>query len=114
MTRAVALWPAERRASGWELVAEALAGAGGHDKQDVAAGGGGFADFALVARGSRGGRRLGGGARGDFQGLSGHELRLWFHVARGAKSVGIGRVRAVRARPPRFLAWNTNVRPMRL
>jgi hypothetical protein len=31
-----------------ELVAEALAGACGHDEQDVATGGGGFADVTLV------------------------------------------------------------------
>ena len=33
---------------GGELVAEGLSGAGGHDEQDVAAGGGGFADELLV------------------------------------------------------------------
>jgi hypothetical protein len=31
-----------------ELVAEAFAGSGGHDEEDVATGGGGLADFALM------------------------------------------------------------------
>ena len=47
-----------------ELVAEAFAGAGWHDQQDVAAGGGGKADGLLGWAGSRGNRSFGGGERG--------------------------------------------------
>ena len=46
---------------GGELVAEGLAGSGGHDEQDVAAFGGGAADGLLIGRGRQGSRRSGGG-----------------------------------------------------